>query len=80
MQDNFIRTSGTQGVIMQEYNGKYSMSSAWEGKDGKINMTWAKLQTGRDEFAAKATPVKVGLGEKDVAIGVLRTLLSELEG
>ncbi len=76
--DNFIRTSGSNGVILQVYKENYSLASAWEGKDGKTNLRWAKNQKGRDEYDEKATPVKVILGDRPTAVSVLRTLLSEL--
>jgi len=79
MDEIFIRVSGYQGVIVNNYNGKYSLNSAWEGKDGKINMNWAREQVKKDEFKEKATPIKVYLGEKESALKALREIYAVIE-
>jgi calcineurin-like phosphoesterase family protein len=56
---NFIRTSEHGGFEVQEYNGKWSLCSAWEGKDGTVRVNWGKRQNGKDQYAEKATPIKV---------------------
>ena len=76
--DEFIKTAGSQGLILQEYQGKYSLAAAWEGKEGKVNMKWAKEQKGKDEYAEKATPIKVSLGDRETAIATLKALLGQL--
>jgi len=38
----FVRTSEKGGFEVQEYNGKWSLCSAWEGKDGKVRVNWGK--------------------------------------
>jgi hypothetical protein len=75
----FIRVSGSQGVIVNNYNGKYSLNSAWEGKDGKVNMNWAREQVKKDEFKEKATPIKVFLGDKESALKALREIYEAIE-
>ena len=80
MSETFIRTDGSQGVRVNVYNGKYSLNAAYEGKDGKVNLSWAKKQTGRDQFAEKATPISISLGDKETAKGVLRMLFKEIDG
>lgn len=77
---DFIRTSGTSGIVLESYNEKYSLASAWESKEGKTMLRWAKEQRGRDEYAEKATPTKVTLGDKVTATGVLLMLLFEITG
>lgn len=78
--DEFIRTKGTQGIVLQEYQGTYSVAAAWEGKEGKTMLKWGKEQKGRDNFAETATPIKITLGDRETAIGVLKMLLSEFTG
>ena len=80
MAENFIRTQGTSGVVLQMYKENYSLASAFESKDGKVMMRWAKNQKGRDEYDDKATPVKVSLGPKETAIATLLMLLKEISG
>jgi hypothetical protein len=72
--ENFIRTIGKQGVFVDEYQGKISLCAAYESGEGKAYRKWGKEQTKRDEYAEKATPVKVTLGTKENALEVLRQI------
>ena len=72
--ENFIRTTGKQGVFIDEYQGKISLCAAYESNDGKSYRKWGKEQIRRDEYAEKATPVKVTLGDKDNVINILREI------
>ena len=76
----FVRTSEKGGFEVQEYNGKWSLCSAWEGKDGTVRVNWGKRQMGKDQYAEKATPIKVDLGDKEAAIGALLTALKQITG
>ena len=76
----FVRTSEKGGFEVQEYNGKWSLCSAWEGKDGTVRVHWGKRQNGKDQYAEKATPIKVDLGDKEAAIGALLTALKQISG
>jgi hypothetical protein len=78
--DDFIRTAGTNGIVLQAYKDVLSLASAWEGKDGKVNLRWAKEQKGRDEYAEKATPTKVVIGDQQTATGTLLLLLKRITG
>ena len=75
-----ITTKGNNGVELEEYQGTYSLAATYEGKDGTARKEWALKQMGKDKYAEKATPIKVILGDKATAIGVLQTLLKELGG
>jgi hypothetical protein len=77
---DFIRTKGTSGLLLQEYKGEYSLASAYESQSGKVILKWAKDQKGRDEYAEKATPVKVQLGDKQTAVAALKMIMAELQG
>ncbi len=76
----FVRTSEKGGFEVQEYNGKWSLASAWEGKDGTIRVNWGKRQTGKDQYADKATPIKVDLGDEKTATGALLSALKQITG
>jgi hypothetical protein len=80
MADNFIRTDGSSGIVVNVYKDTYSLNSAYEGRDGKVNLNWAKRQTGKDQFAEKATPISVKLGEKAEATAALLMILKEITG
>ena len=47
----FVRTSEKGGFEVQEYIGKWSLASAWEGKDGTVRVNWGKRQNGKDQYA-----------------------------
>ncbi len=76
----FVRTSEKGGFEVQEYNGKWSLASAWEGKDGTVRVNWGKRQNGKDQYAEKATPIKVDLGDKEAAEGALLSALKQITG
>ena len=78
--DEFIRTQGTSGVVLQAYKDIISLASAWEGKDGKVMLRWSKDQTGHDEYAPKATPTKVILGTQEIATATLLMILKQVTG
>jgi hypothetical protein len=76
----FVRTSEKGGFEVQEYNGKWSLASAWEGKDGTVRVNWGKRQMGKDQYAEKATPIKVDLGDEKTATGALLSALKQITG
>jgi hypothetical protein len=78
--DDFLRTSGTNGIVLQVYKDILSLASAWEGKDGKVNLRWAKEQKGRGEYAEKDIPVKITLGDQATATATLLMLLRNITG
>jgi len=80
MSDLFIRVSEHGGFQINEYNGSYSLNSAWESKDGAVRQNWGKRQQGKDKYAEKATPIKVEIGDKATAEAVLLTALKEITG
>ena len=76
----FVRTSEKGGFEVQEYNGKWSLCSAWEGKDGTVRVNWGKRQMGKDQYSEKATPIKVDLGDAQTATGALLSALKQITG
>jgi hypothetical protein len=80
MAEEFIRTAGTNGVVLQMYKENYSLAAAFEGKDGKVMLRWAKNQKGRDAYDETATPVKVQLGPKETAVATCLMILKDITG
>jgi hypothetical protein len=74
-----ISTGTSSGVELQEYKGNYSLVLKNEN-NGKYWDVWAKYRKGKDLYQDKDWPVKVILGDKKTAIGVLQMLLKELQG
>ena len=51
------------------------------GRQGRtVRVNWGKRQMGKDQYAEKATPIKVDLGDKEAAIGALLTALKQITG
>ena len=75
-----ITTIGKNGVLMEEYKGEISLISTREGTNGVQYKQYATYQMGKDKHADKDWPVKVSLGDRKTAIGVLQMLLKELSG
>lgn len=75
-----IMTGDKYGIELEEYQGNYSLAATYTGTDGVTRKEWAKRQTGRDQFAEKATPIKVRLGDKSSAVMALQQILNILDG
>ena len=58
-------------VIINEYNGVYSLCSGREGKEGKVYKNWAFPQDKDKKPREKAIPVKVTLGDQNTARDVV---------
>ena len=72
------KTTNYDAVQVDEYMGKYSISSHRVSND-KVYANWARYQTKKDEFNERAWPVKVVLGEKEMAIATLKAMIKEIE-
>jgi hypothetical protein len=72
------RTSKYDGIGLEEYKGTYSLQAMREGADGEYRPVWAKYRKGKDLYQEKAWPVKVNLGDKKTAVGILEALLAEI--
>jgi hypothetical protein len=79
-EETFIRTSEHGGFLINEYQGKYSLNSAWESDDGTVRQNWGKRQKGKDQYAEKATPIKVDIGDKEHATAALLFALQQITG
>jgi len=82
IESSFIETNEKyrEGVALDEYNGSFSLTLCQRGNDEKIYPRWAKLQVGKDKLAEKATPVKIGLGDKDKAVDAMTFMIAVLNG
>jgi len=65
------------GVAIEEYEGKYSIVRANKGKDGQVYSKWGYPQYKKAPIET-AIPWKIELGNKDQAISILQTMLTEL--
>jgi len=72
---NIITTDGKNGVKLTEYKGIYQLTACY-GEYEK----WGKPQTGKDTYAEKAMPIRLILGDKDTALGVLSQIAHEITG
>ena len=83
MADFFARKDSKygEGVLLDEYNGSWSIVSAREGKDGKVYMEWMYPQK-RGEGAKgpmeKSLPWKISFGSKEEMVATLRNILNKL--
>lgn len=82
MPDLFIEIPDSKygdGVILEEYQGKWSLVSAQVGKDGKNYKRWTFPQ-GRDrQPTEKPIPLKITLGDLETAADVLAKLYRMLK-
>jgi hypothetical protein len=78
LEETYIQTDDqySQGIVLDEYNGKLSLCSANEGKDGKIYLQWAFLQNKDKQPRPKAIPWKITLGDISQAVHILETYLA----
>ena len=67
-------------IILDEYNGEFSLVMGQVGKDGEAYKRWGKLQIGKkdDEKFTKIMPWKVKLGDKQRAADILYWALETL--
>ena len=83
--DNFILTNPEydQGFAVEEYQGKYSLTSAYLGSDGQVRAKWCFRQEKDKEsgknVAGKSIPIKVELGSKEEAVERLLEALALLD-
>lgn len=80
-KETFIMTNSQykQGFEVSEYNGKFSLCSSNEGKDGKIWFKWVFPQNKDKEPIDKAIPMKVELGSRENAIARLKKAIEFVE-
>ena len=77
MLDLFIEipfSEHNEGVVLNEYNGTFSLIQAQKGKDGKHYMRWCFPQGKDRQPMEKAIPQKINLGDRNAATEVLKKL------
>ncbi|MGM0377050.1 MAG: hypothetical protein ACQEQ0_09755 [Bacteroidota bacterium] len=67
-------------VVLEEYNGIYSLVAGTTNDEGKTFKKWAFPQTKNREPGKKAIPVKVQLGDQHSAAEILRGMADEIDG
>jgi len=79
MPDNYIQTDEkyNRGVLLNEYQGQWSIVGANEGKDGKIYMDFGEAEVGKDKKKVRL-PLAGKLGNRQQAIDILRTMIAML--
>ena len=81
---NFIMTDEryNSGVMLEEYNGTYSLVNSWMSNAGEAVMKWGYIE--KDKKPGKKLPWKIELGTKEHAMevlkGIARLLAAEPEG
>lgn len=68
------------GVLLDEYNGTYSIVQAKEQKDGEVYKKWCCPKISKDKYADKDLPLGIRLGNLESAIDILESFLHELKG
>lgn len=63
---------------MEEYNGTYSLTQGYIGKDGTFKPKFVKEEFGKGN--EKTIPKRIPLGDRDKAIEALTHLLGEFIG
>ena len=68
-------------IILDEYEGDFSLIMGQKGKDETAYKRWGKLNIGKkdEEKYTKDMPWKLKLGDKQTAIGILTFFLQQLD-
>jgi hypothetical protein len=77
---DIIRTIKSSGLVVDEYQGKYYIMSAWVTRDGEIKANFIKtLPSKIDE--GRIFPLKICIGlTRDEAISNLKTMIDTIIG
>src|SRR5574343_925117 len=73
------------GIMVDEYNGKWSIMPAFQKQDGSVSFEWAlhehyDKESGKRVDDEKKKPVKLYLGDPDRAVRILLFALREITG
>lgn len=81
VEDTYIETNSQykNGAGLSEYNGTFSIASAYENGEGKKSIQWVHPTT-KEGASEKVIPNQVRLGDITQAKEILRKYLSILEG
>ena len=64
---------------VENYNGVYSIKQGWVGSDGEFKATLIKRRFKKDG-EEKTAPLSIRLGDKEVALAILREIAAEING
>lgn len=68
-----------EGILLDEYHGKYSFVAAREAQNGEVYMQWCYPQGPDRTPREKGVPWKVNFGDRQTTIDALKYFLSILE-
>jgi len=63
-------------LIVEEYQGRYSIVEGWIDKEGEFKMNWCEIELGKDKFK-KRWPVKVRCGNKETLLNLANYILAQ---
>jgi hypothetical protein len=69
-----------EGVLLDQYNGTYSLIAAQKGKTGEIYLRWCFPQDKDRKPREKSVPWQVRLGNQEQALKTLRYFVALLGG
>ena len=80
----FIKVGTSTGVQLQEYQGSINLQAGYEQKDGKIGLKWVRgkhydKDQKKEVEDSKDTPLKIYLGNKEMARDVLKALYWQID-
>lgn len=70
-----------KSLSLEDYQGKLSLVSTWETRDGAVKPNWCFRQdrVEGENVPGKAIPMKLLLGDKAQAVAILTQLINALE-
>jgi hypothetical protein len=66
------------GILLEEYNEKFSLYQAQKSNDGPIYKRWGRVKIGKDKYTEKDVPIQIKLGNQNEAIEALKYFLEQL--
>ena len=77
---SIVKTSKSGGVCIDLHQGRYSVMSAWENREGVVKPNFVKTIPKNEGEHGKVVPVKMLLGSTTIeAIGKLMDLVNVLQ-
>ena len=72
--------NSNKSISLELYDDKFSIVSTWEGRDGSVKPNWVYRQERVDgeNVPGKAIPLKLFLGEKEVAAKLLLQIVAAI--
>lgn len=67
-----------KGLLLQEYNERFSIVAAFKPVQGTVKINWGKPEI-KGELSEKSYPWKVTLGNHTQSIKLLKSMIAALE-